>query len=78
MKTIAIDNYDFVRSHAKNPSGFGCWGFNLTDDSCGQTVRVVFAPSSTLSDAKKWLKTWVAQNMEAELATGFLSASVAP
>jgi hypothetical protein len=42
-------------------------------------VKVVFCPGlHTLTAAKRWLKTWVAENMAAELATGYLSASVAP
>jgi hypothetical protein len=32
----------------------------------------------TLTAAKKWLAAWVKENMAAELATGYLSASVAP
>ena len=78
MKLI-IDNSAFVRSHGKQPSGEGYWAFEIHDNSNCKTVKVVFCPGlHTLTDAKRWLKTWVAENMAAELATGYLSASVAP
>ena len=76
---LAIDNNAFVRSHGKQPTGTGCWAFEIHDDSSRKVVRIVFCPGSkTLTAAKKWLKVWVMENMAAELATGFLSASVAP
>jgi hypothetical protein len=76
---LTIDNSAFVRSHGKQPTGTGCWAFEIHDDSSRKVVRVVFCPGPhTLTAAKKWLKTWVAKNMAAELATGYLSASVAP
>ena len=78
MKLI-IDNNDFVSVHGKQPKGHGSWAFEINDDHSGKVIRLVFCPGSrTLTDAKRWLKTWVAENMAAELATGYLSASVAP
>jgi hypothetical protein len=78
MKLI-IDNIAFVRSHGKQPKGYGCWAFEINDDYSGNVFRLVFCPGSrTLTDAKRWLRAWVAENMAAELATGYLSASVAP
>ena len=76
---FTIDNSAFVRSHGKQPAGTGCWAFEIHDDSSRKVVRVVFCPGPhTLTAAKKWLKKWVAEDMAAELATGYLSASVAP
>jgi hypothetical protein len=76
---LAISHTAFILSHGKQPSGKGSWAFEIHDNSNCKTVRVVFCPGlHTLTAAKKWLKTWVAENMAAELATGYLSASVAP
>jgi hypothetical protein len=78
MKLI-IDNIAFVETHGRQPAGTGCWAFEIHDDSNHEVARVVFCPGPcTLTAAKKWLKKWVAENMAAELATGYLSASVAP
>jgi hypothetical protein len=78
-RKLEIDNLAYVKSHGTNPRGFGLWAFELVDGSCGRVVATVFAPhSSTLADAKKWLRNHVATTMAAELATGLLYASVAP
>jgi hypothetical protein len=74
---LEICNTNYVKSHGRNPSGFGSWAFDLSDSSDRTYTKTVFAPASTLGDAKKWLRKWVNENMAAELATGCLSASVA-
>lgn len=76
---LAISHTAFILSHGKQPSGKGSWAFEIHDNCNCKTVKVVFCPGlHTLTAAKRWLKTWVAENMAVELATGYLSASVAP
>ena len=73
---LRIDNNAFFRSHGKQPSGEGYWAFELRS---GKSVQIVFCPGlRTLGFAKKWLSAWVTENMNAELQSGRLSASVAP
>lgn len=55
---ITFDNSEYVKSHGKNPTGRGSWAFSVDRDG---KHSVLFSPSMTLTDAKKWVK--------AELAT---------
>jgi hypothetical protein len=75
---LEIDNHSYVMSHGKNPSGYGSWAFIITDESCGKETETIFAPASTLTDAKKWLRNWAKENKAEDLATGYMTASVAP
>ena len=82
---VEIDNHSFVCSHGHQPRGRGGWAFEIIDGSncrggCGhgEVVTVVFAPSSTLREAKLWVARYVRKNFAAELATGFLHVSVGP
>jgi hypothetical protein len=82
---VEIDNHSFVRSHGHQPRGRGCWAFEIIDQSnirggsgSGEVVTTVFAPSSTLREAKLWVTAFVRKNYAAELATGCLYVSVGP
>ena len=76
---LRISTLDYVMSHGKEPRGCEHWAFQIHDDSSCRIVRTVWCPGmKTLTAAKKWLAAWVKENMAAELATGYLSASVAP
>jgi hypothetical protein len=55
--SIDIDPAPYVRSHARNPSGFGAWAFSINDQHA-HINDVVFAPAMNYSDAKVWIKAW--------------------
>jgi hypothetical protein len=77
-KKLFISEEEFEASHGRRPTGYGSWGFEVLDESCGKVVRIVWAPPSTLFEAKKWVRAWIQQNMAEEFATGWLYVSVAP
>lgn len=54
---ITFDNIEYIKAHGKNPTGRGSWAFSV--DRRGQN-DVLFSPSMTLTDAKKWAKAELA------------------
>lgn len=71
--SIDIDSSPFVRSHARDPKGFGSWAFSLQADPRDVTKDVVFTPAMNYSDAKVWVKAWFRQQQ----AAGAFPADVA-
>jgi hypothetical protein len=55
--TVKFDPTQFVRSHMEQPKGRGSWAFSLEE----RPADVVFSPSMTLADARKWMTARVRQ-----------------
>lgn len=49
---IRFDDTPFRAAHGKAPRGRGCWAFAATKNPAME--EVVFSPSMTLTEAKKW------------------------
>jgi hypothetical protein len=67
---VAKGRYEFItdefeQSHGRLPRGRGGWAFAFARRA--PIERVVFAPSSTYADAKRWI---VDQARRCELPTG--------
>jgi len=66
MTQIEFCNDEYVRSHQKQPKGFGSWMFALTGGERPDYNNMslwLTAPTSTLTDAKKWIKAEVKKMM---------------
>lgn len=48
--TFEFNTRDFRFSHGKEPRGFGSWAFEI------EGHELVWAPTSTFTDAKKWAR----------------------
>jgi hypothetical protein len=51
--TYDFCTYEFERSHGKLPRGYGGWAFAFKRNA--PIDEVVFAPSSTYQEAKRWI-----------------------
>ena len=76
--SITIETNSYVRSHGKQPKGFGRWGFEILDLSCRNVVELKFTPSSTYTEAKKFIKAYVNEKYPQYANTGWLGINVAP
>lgn len=60
---MKIETNSFVRSHGKQPRGYGMWGFEVTHTDGRE--EIVFVPHSmAYTDAKRWIKANRAATVE--------------
>lgn len=78
MNKVYISTDAYFRSHGKEPKGRGSWGFQVMDDSCNMEVDIIWTPSMTLTEARKFATQVVNTKFAEELATGDLYLEVAP
>lgn len=48
--TFEFDTREFRLSHSREPRGYGSWAFQF------EGRDIVWAPSSTYADARKWVR----------------------
>ena len=62
MKTrLRFDDTEFVYGHGRKPRGRGSWAFKVTHvDGHQGEAPVEFSPSTTLTEAKRWMRLKVA------------------
>jgi hypothetical protein len=58
---IEFSTHQFVRSHGKEPKGRGSYAFHIEGDV---PDAILWSPSMTLGDAKKWARTAVPERLK--------------
>lgn len=69
--TIEFSTREFRLSHSKEPRGYGSWAFQF------EGREIIWAPTSTYADAKKWARAEVRKVAPANYA-GHVVINVCP
>jgi len=56
---IKFNDAPYVTEHGRDPMGRGCWGFS--DEYDPPAEKMVSSPAMTLTDAKKWYRSKLAE-----------------
>jgi hypothetical protein len=56
---VEFDSFPFEESHGQTPRGRGSWAFSFKRDPDLQRDEVLWSPSMTYGEAKKWARQQV-------------------
>lgn len=76
MATFRFNTREFVSSHMRQPKGRGSWAF--VAEVNGDLSDVIFSPSMTLTDAKKWVQSKLAKDVFSLKADDVVFVDVLP
>jgi hypothetical protein len=71
---IEFNTIEFVKSHGCAPRGRGSWAFS--SERNGPIENVLFSPSMTYAEAKKWARAEIEQRVAGEV--DYLTVYVQP